>query len=83
LKQQKKVKVDPGAAVLPTTNNTLIHQQERHQNQVVWAKVRIAKAMEQNSNVTSRLGRVEELENIEPPREDSTCDWRNGVQGTD
>jgi hypothetical protein len=54
--------VDPGAAVLPTTNNTLIHQQERHQNQVVWAKVRIAKAMEQNSNVTSRLGRVEELE---------------------
>jgi hypothetical protein len=59
---KKKVKVDPGAAVLPTTNNTLIHQQERHQNQVVWAKVRIAKAMEQNSNVTSRLGRVEELE---------------------
>ena len=53
---KKEVKVDPVAAVSPTTNNTLIHQQERHQNQVVWAKVQIAKAMEKNSNVTSRFG---------------------------
>ena len=50
---EKKVKVEAGA-VLPTTN-LVLPQKEGHQNQVVWAKVHIiAKAMEQNSNNTSR-----------------------------
>ena len=59
---KQKVKVEPSAAVLPTTNLVANPQQERYQHQVAWAKVHTAKAMEQNSNVTSRLGRVEELE---------------------
>jgi hypothetical protein len=50
---EKKVKVEAGAA-LPITN-LVLPQKEGHQNQVVWAKVHIiAKAMEQNSNDTSR-----------------------------
>jgi hypothetical protein len=58
----KKIKVEP-VGTKATANQH--RQQQRHQQdtrKVVWAKVHTAKAMEQNSNVACRLGRVEELE---------------------
>jgi hypothetical protein len=58
----KKIKVEP-VGTKATANQH--RQQQRHQQdtrKVVWAKVHMAKAMEQNSNVACRLGRVEELE---------------------
>lgn len=59
----KKVKVEPATPIV--TGSHTIKQQRHNQDttrKVVWAKVHTAKAMEQNSNVASRLGRVEELE---------------------
>lgn len=65
-RQQERhvVKIESHCAASHETNLVFrtSKQEERFQNQLVWSKVCIAKAIEQNSNVTSRLGKVEELE---------------------